>query len=80
MPQDCYFFVDMDEAIDDSRRTLSVLCVSCRNAEHPDTGWFWEGSREGYGPWEYTCVHCGVDVSKEINGNQTETADQDSRG
>lgn len=68
MPEDCYFFVKMDEDIADDRRTMSVLCIPCQREHYPNVGWFWEGSVEGYGPWNYICCCCGKDVSKGEQG------------
>jgi hypothetical protein len=37
---------------------MSALCEKCHLA-NPSLGWFWEGSRLGYGPFEYVCNKCG---------------------
>ncbi len=54
---DCYFFVDV--TIPEEDRTISSLHVECRNEKMPDVGWFYQGSVEGYGPFEYKCALCG---------------------
>jgi hypothetical protein len=30
----------------------------------PDTGWLYMGSKEGYGPFDYECCHCGKFIHK----------------
>lgn len=57
--EDCYFFIDPDPSIPEEKRTLSILCVECHDRDMPDTGWFYRGSTEGYGPWDYECCKCG---------------------
>jgi len=63
MADDCYFFIDMEQDVPEEKRTISVLCVEDRKQHYPNTGWFWEGSKLGYGPWAYKCQVCGRDVS-----------------
>lgn len=60
--QDCYFFVDL--SIPEEERTISVMCVKCHDEEMPETGWFYRGSAEGYGPFDYQCELCGQFVHK----------------
>ncbi len=55
--EDCYFFVDIEQP--EAERCMSVLCVECHDQHLPDTGWFHEGSKEGYGPFDYQCCKCG---------------------
>lgn len=55
--QDCYFWID--EKIPEAERGMNVLCVSCHDKNHPKLGWFWEGSRLGYGPYDFVCGECG---------------------
>jgi formylmethanofuran dehydrogenase subunit E len=54
---DCYFFVDMKTP--EEERTMSVMCVKCHDEKMPETGWFYRGSVEGYGPFTYKCEICG---------------------
>lgn len=63
--QDCYFFIDMDKDVSDAERTISILCCECREEHYPNIGWFWEGTKLGYGPWNYKCCKCGVNVAEE---------------
>lgn len=60
--EDCYFFLDIE--VPEDERHMEVLCVKCRNEKHPDTGWFWEGSKLGYGPWNYNCCNCKRKVNE----------------
>lgn len=57
MSEDCYFFID--PSVPQEQQKMSVLCVECHNEHMPDTGMFWAGSREGYGPFNYKCCLCG---------------------
>lgn len=61
---DCYFFIDMDSNVPEEERTISTLCVPCHEKDYPDTGWFYEGSKEGYGPFNYVCCRCGTYIHK----------------
>lgn len=54
--EDCYFYIDY--AIPEEERTMSVLCVDCRKEKMPDTGVFYQGSRNGYGPFDFQCEIC----------------------
>lgn len=56
--KDCYFFVDPDQNVPENEKTMKVLCVECRDQHMPDTGWFYPGSTEGYGPYDYQCSEC----------------------
>lgn len=62
MSQDCYFFIDLTTEESEENQKMSVLCIPCRNKHFPDTGWFWDGSTSGYGPWDYICCKCGQTV------------------
>lgn len=54
---DCFFFIDT--SIPEDEQHMSVLCVECHDAYYPkDFGWFYRGSIEGYGPFEYRCERC----------------------
>ena len=70
--EDCYFFIDGEKPED--QRAMSVLCVPCRNKVYPGIGWFWEGSKNGYGPWNYICSVCGKKLNEEHK-----TPNKDSR-
>lgn len=54
--EDCYFWID--EKVSEEERVMNVMCVPCHDNK-PSTGWFWEGSAKGYGPYEYKCDVCG---------------------
>ena len=63
--EDCYFFVD--SSLPEEERTINCMCLKCHD-KHPETGWFWHGSKAGYGPNEFTCDLCGHMVSKPQTG------------
>lgn len=72
MFEDCYFWAD--SSIPEDERTMSVLCVKCRDKELPDVGWFWKGSLLGYGPFDFICSICGhVIYSPNHNKKENET-------
>lgn len=77
MAQDCFFYVDMEQDVPDEEKCISVLCVKCRKEKYPDAGWFWAGSKLGYGPWPYSCNVCGLDVSQDQD-EKVETPIQNS--
>lgn len=54
---------------------MSILCVPCHDKEMPDTGWFYQGSTEGYGPFDYQCCICGdyLHRASDEDGKETET-------
>lgn len=54
--ENCYIWVDSEVPEDDRR--MNFLCENCHIKE-PDLGWFWEGSRLGYGPYDFICDKCG---------------------
>ena len=54
--EDCYIW--MDETIPEDQRTMNILCEQC-HVKYPGLGWFWEGSRLGYGPFDFICNKCG---------------------
>lgn len=66
--RDCFFFVNLDVPEED--RTMSVLCVPCRTEKMPDTGWFYRGSVEGYGPFTYKCCLCGSVIHEPDQSTQ----------
>jgi hypothetical protein len=70
MSDNCYFWID--ESIPHEERKISVFCIKCRNEKRPDIGWFWEGAKLGYGPFNFICCICGHKihpVEKEIDEN-----------
>lgn len=54
---DCYFFVDIE--VPEEERSMSIMCIKCHDETKPDTGWYYKGSVEGYGPFVYKCDICG---------------------
>jgi len=71
--ENCYLW--MDQSIPEEERTMNVLCEKC-HLKYPGLGWFWEGSRLGYGPFEFICNKCGHIVhsvhttSSDVKQNQ----------
>jgi hypothetical protein len=57
MNNDCYFWID--NQVPEEERIMNVMCVDCHVDSQHDSGWFWEGSKKGYGPYEYKCDKCG---------------------
>lgn len=53
--EDCYFWIDNQPG---KEPTIEPMCLECHK-KRPDLGWFWAGSRLGYGPWNYICALCG---------------------
>lgn len=62
--EDCYFFVDPDPNIPEEDKVVGVLCLECHDKYMPNIGWFYRGSVEGYGPWDYPCAKCNKLVHK----------------
>lgn len=58
--ENCYFWID--EKVPESERKMNVMCEKCHD-KNPKLGyWFWEGSRLGYGPYDFVCGECGFVV------------------
>lgn len=64
---DCYFWIDYQ--IPEEDRCMSVMCVKCHQEKMPDAGWFYPGSKEGYGPFDYICQLCGTIIHKAEDEN-----------
>lgn len=63
--EDCYFYTDSKLPV--SEQDIRVMCVECHK-KNLTIGWFWEGSRLGYGPFDFICHDCGhVIHSKKDN-------------
>lgn len=66
---DCYFFVDQE--VPEKDQKMLVMHVECRNTHKPNQGWFYQGSVEGYGPFDFRCCICNELVHKaELNGQE----------
>ena len=59
---DCFLFIDMDIA--EEERSMSVVCVECHDQKIPETGVFYEGSKEGYSNFNWVCCMCGKLIHK----------------
>jgi hypothetical protein len=63
---DCFLFIDIE--LPEEERTMSVLCVECHDEKMPDTGVFYEGSKEGYSNFDWVCCVCGKFIHKADGG------------
>lgn len=63
---DCYFFIDI--SVPEKERAVSVLCTSCHDKYMSDTGWFYQGSVNGYGPFTYKCKMCNTIICDNSEG------------
>lgn len=62
--EDCYFFVELIESDSGEDQIIRVICTKCKDEHLPDSGWFYPGSTEGYGPFDYNCCKCGKSIYK----------------
>jgi hypothetical protein len=69
---DCYFTIDPDPSISDDARTMLVWCQECRMQHFPDMGWFYQGSKDGYGDFDFTCDICGKIIHRHIESEELE--------
>jgi len=60
--ENCWFWIDKD--LPEDQQKINVLCQTCHETKFQDLGWFWEGSRLGYGPFDFICEKCGHIISK----------------
>ena len=67
--ENCFFYVDESKSPED--RTMCVMCVACHDKD-PEVGWFWEGSRLGYGPFDFVCDRCGNVIHQLQKGEANE--------
>ena len=74
MAEDCYFWID--QSVPEDKQKMNVLCVKCHDEKYPQLGWFWGGSKKGYGPFDFICEICGKvihaapsNVKESINEN-----------
>lgn len=59
---DCFFILDMN--VPDENRKIETFCVPCYLETGRDDGWFWEGSKRGYGPFMFKCDICETIIHK----------------
>lgn len=65
--EDCYIWID--ESVPEDEQRMNICCEKC-HLQYPKLGWFWEGSKLGYGPFEFICNKCGHIVYDPKNTNQ----------
>lgn len=76
--ENCFFWVDQNlNPAEKELATMSVICCECC-AKYPGKfpgAWMWEGSKKGYGPFDYICDECSKVIYKKEWGehekNQT---------
>lgn len=74
--ENCYFWTD--STVPEDKRTMSVMCVGCREKNPQIKCWLWEGSKNGYGPFDYVCEKCGrVIYSPSVKVKNEENAFRD---
>jgi len=61
--KDCFFFID-GESVPEEERRMRCVCAKCVMDKKIDGGWFWEGSKRGYGKYVYKCESCGEIIYK----------------
>lgn len=63
--ENCYFWTDETQA---EEETINVLCVKCHDEQYSTLGWFWDGERLGYGPFDFICNKCGhiIQTTKKV--------------
>jgi len=54
--KNCYFIVEKSEI--NGKEKMTPLCLKCRDEKFPDRGWYWEGKKNGYGPFLIKCKYC----------------------
>lgn len=70
--QNSFWFADGE----DENSKMAALCESCGNKLQK--GWFWEGSKLGYGDYDLFCKNCGnVIYLREKNANKTSDKNQE---
>jgi hypothetical protein len=60
--QDCYFHTDKLLPIEE--QLIKTMCVNCFKSNPDNAAWFWEGSKAGYGPFDFICSICGHVIHK----------------
>lgn len=70
MDEDCFFFIDLAQP--EETRCMSILCVECRSKHMPTTGWFYQGTKDGYGDYDYQCCICQKYVHKHTEEDYEE--------
>jgi hypothetical protein len=60
--EDCYFYTD--SSLPKNEQEINIMCMNCHR-KNQTIGWFWEGSKLGYGPYDFICKKCGHEVHKK---------------
>ena len=72
---DCYLYID--HSVPESERTIGVLCTECHKEKKPDSGFFYQGSKEGYSNYDWQCDICKKYIHK-ANDDQDDQDDQEN--
>lgn len=67
---DCFFYTDEELPLEEQK--IRAMCVDC-HLKYPKIGWFWEGSRLGYGPFVFACKKCGCIIYEPKVDNEKHT-------
>lgn len=70
--QDSYWFIEGES----ESAKMNAICVIC--AKKQNKGWFWEGSRLGYGDYDLFCSSCNNVIymrNKDVK-NKTDNKNQ----
>lgn len=67
---DCYWFIDKEKT---ENQTMEAICQECHNTN--PFGWFWPGSKRGYGNYDLSCAICGkvLNIKNEDKEEDTTT-------
>jgi hypothetical protein len=68
--EDCFFYVGSTSQDEEER--ILARCLNCQKEE--DGGWFWEGSKKGYSPYDVSCNVCGKFIYKYEKENTEENS------
>lgn len=68
--EDCYFYIDSLHPKEE--KYLLAKCIDCQKDNND--GWFWDGSKRGYGQDNISCNICGRFIYKN-----EEEAKEDSK-
>lgn len=67
--EDCFFYIEGD--CEETKR-MRVMCVGCSSA-NPGLGWFYNASKDGYGPFKYVCSKCDKVIYEHPESEPHET-------
>lgn len=74
MLKNCYFLVD--NSVPEKERKMIIFCEKCREEKIPGRGWFWEGSKFGYGPFDFVCSSCELVIYSPNSLNKNDNNEE----